>query len=111
MAFQGITREDIFHLNYYTYGQPFTGSYQGMRYRIQKIETQKDELEKGEKQKEKQGGQDAIDQLQAVVWPEPMSFDATPEEKKQSCLFDFSEEGQEQLVDWLNKIWKNFSRL
>ena len=29
-----ITSDDILSLNFYNYGNPFTGSYQGMRYRI-----------------------------------------------------------------------------
>ena len=35
----------------------------------------------------------------------PYGFDATPEEKKQRIEVDFSEEGIQQGIDWLNKLW------
>ena len=39
-----ITSDDILSLNFYNYGNPFTGSYQGMRYRNQSNKKkQKDE--------------------------------------------------------------------
>lgn len=38
-----ITSDDILSLNFYNYGNPFTGSYQGMRYRIIKQKEAKDE--------------------------------------------------------------------
>ena len=37
-----ITSDDILSLNFYNYGNPFTGSYQGMRYRIIKQKEAKD---------------------------------------------------------------------
>ena len=40
---QMITSDDILSLNFYNYGNPFTGSYQGMRYRIVKQKETKDE--------------------------------------------------------------------
>ena len=36
-----ITSDDILSLNFYNYGNPFTGSYQGMRYRIIKQKEKK----------------------------------------------------------------------
>ena len=41
-----ITSDDILSLNFYNYGNPFTGSYQGMRYRIIKQKEAKDEVRK-----------------------------------------------------------------
>ena len=37
-----------------------------------------------------------------IIWPEPYSFDATPEEQKTAEIFPFDEAGKEQLVEWLN---------
>lgn len=63
----------------------YTGSFQGMRYRLSK-ETQDD-----------------ITMLKATIWPEPYCFEVTADEKKQSMTFGFSEEGKAEAVDWLNK--------
>jgi len=62
----------------------FTGSYQGMRYRL-----------------EKQG-----EVLMAVIWPEPYSFAATEDEKKHSRGFTFDSDGLAQAVVWLNEAYR-----
>ena len=41
-----ITSDDILSLNFYNYGNPFTGSYQGMRYRIIKQKEAKEQIER-----------------------------------------------------------------
>lgn len=66
----------------------YTGSMQGMRYRISK-ETQEEELK-----------------LKVIIWPEPYSFDMTKEEKKQDALFEFSKEGKDEAVDWINEQYR-----
>lgn len=90
-----ITGEDILSLNYYNHGNAFTGSYEGMRYRIKKQTVPK---EQGD-------GAAGEDCLQVVVWPEPFSFEKTEDEKKTFQMFPFNEEGKRQAVDWLNHIW------
>lgn len=48
--------------------------------------------------------------LAAVVWPGPYSHDVTPEEKKTTWFFEFSEEGLQRAVIWMNeqsKLEKN----
>lgn len=62
----------------------FAGSHGGMRYMLQ--------MENG--------------QMKASVYPEPYCWEATPEEQKQSELFAYSAEGVEQMVDWLNQIYR-----
>lgn len=62
----------------------FTGSYEGMRYRLKKED----------------------DQLQATVWPEPFSFDFTPDEKKVSCNFTMDQAGLEAAIGWLNEAYE-----
>jgi hypothetical protein len=64
--------------------EEYTGSHKGMRFRLCK----------------------ADDQLQATVYPEPYSWDATPEEQKESEYFALSDEGVEQAVDWLNTMYE-----
>ncbi len=62
----------------------FTGSYRGMHYLLRK-----QELEDGNR-------------IQAAVWPGPYIFSLTEEEKKTYQEFDFSREGIEEAVRWLN---------
>ncbi len=60
----------------------FTGSYQGMRYIL---------FSRPE------------DVLRAVVWPEPMNYEKTPEEKKHGKDFALSDEGLDEAIAWLNE--------
>ena len=60
--------------------EAYTGSFKGMRYRVIKSE----------------------DQFEAVVYPEPYCFEATPDENKVKNTFPFTEEGRESVVNWLN---------
>jgi hypothetical protein len=61
--------------------EAYTGSMKGMRYRVSKEE----------------------DAFEAVVYPEPYGYDATPEEDKTRTSFPFTEEGRGQVVDWINE--------
>ena len=81
-----ITSDDILSLNFYNYGNPFTGSYQGMRYRIIKQKEAKDE--EGNILKE--------EGLLAVIWPEPFAYEKTQDALKTTQLFPFSEGGYSQ---------------
>lgn len=91
-----ISSDDILSLNFYNYGNPFTGSYQGMRYRIIKQKESKDE--EGQIQKE--------EGLLTTIWPEPYAYEKTADELKTTKLFPFSEEGKEQVLEWLNTSWE-----
>lgn len=82
-----IQRSDILSIPYMKKAV-FTGSYQGMRYRLEKVRTEEEE------------------QLQAAIWDAPYSFDVTPEKRKEYQCFPFSEEGICQAVDWLNDKWQ-----
>lgn len=92
-----ITSDDILSLNFYNYGNPFTGSYQGMRYRIVKQKETKDE--EGRTIKE--------EGLLVAIWPEPFAYEKTADELKITKLFPFSEEGKAQVLEWLNSSWEN----
>lgn len=50
---------------------------------------------------EKQSAEDGKS-LRAAVWPGPYCFEKTPEEKKRSELFPFTEEGLSLAVEWMN---------
>ena len=79
-----IRREDILSMDYLAKTE-FTGCHRGMRYRLEGI--------KGEDGK----------QLKVTVWPEPFNFWKTSEEKKQSAVFAFTEEGVAEAVGWMNE--------
>ena len=86
-----IKRTDLLTLNFYK-KEKFTGSYKGMRYRVEKTD----------------------EGLMATVWPEPFNWQATPDDQKTSAAFSFDEEGLTQATDWLNnqyttreETWKN----
>lgn len=78
-----IKTEDILSLEYLKKTE-YTGSHQGMRYRLEK--TVREEKTK----------------LLVTVWPEPFNFVTTPEDKKQHEEFDFSEDGITDAVAWMN---------
>lgn len=58
-------------------------SYEGMRYQVERTEKEESEF------------------LLATVWPEPFCFEKTAEEKKQSKQFTYSEEGLDEVYQWL----------
>jgi len=64
--------------------EAYTGSMNGMRYRVAKEE----------------------EEFSAVVYPEPYCYEATPEEQKIRTCFPFTEEGRGQAVDWINEQYE-----
>ncbi|EOS26374.1 hypothetical protein C806_01110 [Lachnospiraceae bacterium 3-1] len=90
-----IGRKDILSIPYLK-KTAFTGSYEGLRFRFAVVK--KEVLPDGEQGKE-------IQLLEVTAWEGPYGFDATPEEKKQRLEMDFSEEGIQKGIDWLNELW------
>lgn len=62
-------------------------SYEGMRYQVEQISKEED----GEEEK----------YLKATVWPEPFCYEKTKDEKKEETFFPYTEEGLDQVYDWL----------
>ncbi len=91
-----IKDSDILSLGYYKHGQPFSGSYRGMRYRIEK------QAEKDEK-----GKDIGPVTLRAAVWPEPFSYVNTEDDQKEIKEFPFSEEGKAEVTAWLNERYES----
>lgn len=73
--------------------EPYTGSSEGMRYRIAMV-TEEEEEEK-------------VSFFEAVVYPEPYCYELTPEEKKVRKKFPFAEESLEEIRNWLNDTIKD----
>lgn len=93
-----IERKDVLSLPYLKKAA-FTGSYEGLRFRFVTAKKELKSQEGQEKGEEKQI-------LELTAWEGPYGFDATPEEKKQHIEVDFSEEGIQKGIDWLNGLWE-----
>ena len=90
-----ITSQALYGYEHYLYGEAYYGSYKGMRYRVAR-----DPLEKvvfADEAKRQEG------QFMVTIWPEPHSFENTPDEKKQSFYFPFTEEGRQQVLKCINE--------
>ena len=61
-----------------------SGSYQGMRFTFRKAE----------------------DGLSVTVYPEPYCLEVTAEENKTFRVFEFSNEGLDAAVEWLNELYE-----
>jgi len=83
-----IERSRLLSLGYYKKAPSFTGSDKNKHYKIERFHPEDSET----------------DQFKATIWPGPFSSDSTPEDQKQSRLADFSEEGLQELIDWMNSV-------
>ena len=81
-----VSKDDILSLEFLKKSE-YTGCSEGMRYRIEKMENEEGKM------------------LKTTVWPEPLNFLMTPEEEKRSNMFDFSEDGVEDAVRWMNNVY------
>ena len=80
-----IDKKDLLPLSFLK-KSPYTGSFQGIRYRI-------------EKQEEGEGKS-----LLVYTWPEPYAFSHTPEAEKEKKSFPFSEKGLEEIRLYLSSL-------
>lgn len=78
-----IDVKDVLSLEFYK-KSPFHGSYNGIRYRIEK------------------DGDDEKVKLKCTIWPEPYSFEATDDSLKEYYQAEFSNEGLEDIVSYIN---------
>lgn len=81
--------------NYFLYKQPFLGSYKKMRFRVSC------ELPKEEGQEK---------QYLAITYPDELCFEKTEEDKKISKTFPFSEEGRQEVLEWLDSQYDEVYR-
>lgn len=66
--------------------EPFSGSHHGMRYYLKMQEDKETFI--------------------AATYPEPWSFEKTPEEDKESQAFPMSEEGMDAAMEWLHNMYE-----
>lgn len=87
-----ISKDDFKILNFVKL-EPYSGSMDGMRYMIKRVPG---EMTEGSDEKPK-------DRLKVTIWPEPFGIQATPEEQKTHEYFELSQDGVEDIADYLNK--------
>ena len=80
-----LSYEDALNLNYHK-KTSFTGWMGGMRFLLKRI-----------------ASEEGDEYFMTYVWPGPYIFDVTPDEKKTSAKFPFTDEGKNQAVDWINQ--------
>ena len=80
-----INKKDLLPLSFLK-KSPYTGSFRGIRYRIEK-------QEEGEEKS-----------LLVYTWPEPYAFSHPPEEEKEKKSFPFSEVGLEEIRLYLSSL-------
>ena len=83
-----IERKRLLSLGYYAKAPSFTGSDKNKNYKLEKVVDE----ESGEKS------------LKATVWPGPFCLDKTDDALKQYNTASFSEEGIQELTDWMNSV-------
>lgn len=84
-----IDRENFVNINLLKKAT-FTGSLDGMRYRLKKEVTE---------------GEQPITSLVVTIWPQPYNFDTTDDRLKVSKQFDFTKEAIKEAADWLNQSY------
>ncbi len=90
-----IQRSDILPMAFLKKSD-FTGSHKGMRYRLDR--QSRDILSDAG---EKEGTEEF---LLCTIWPEPLNYISTPEEKKTRKEFSFDEDGVVDAVAWMNDM-------
>lgn len=88
-----LERKDLYHFEYFEYGEAYYGSHNGFRYRIG-VEPLENVHYKPQEEKDKHT-------LKAWVWKEPLGFDAA--EEKTSADFAFNEDGLCEALNWINE--------
>lgn len=84
-----IQDNKILSLEFYNYKGIFTGSLKGMRYRIEKVTKEEEEPV-----------------FLVHAWREPYNYEVTPKEEMDEREFAFSKEGKQEVVDWLNTMFR-----
>lgn len=90
--------ERLMSLNHFTYKKPFSGSDKGNRFKYI-IQMVVEEIPAEEEGKEPT----KIKKFKVTCWAGEGNSVVTPDEEKQVRKYEFSEEGYEELLKWLNE--------
>ncbi len=94
-----ITAQAMYGYTHYIYGEAYYGSFGGMRYRMAREPLEDVRFAPAEKQQE--------GQFMVTVWPEPLSYEKTPEDKKKNFYFPFTEQGRLDAIACLNEQYRS----
>lgn len=76
-------------MDYFNSGNIFTGSRNGMRYKVEPFQPE-----------------DAEKTFLVTIWPEPLCFEKTPDYQKVTKQFPFNEEGRQELLAYLEENYQ-----
>ena len=94
------TRKSLYDVSsFYNKKAVLKASFQGMRYQVEQAQTEGGSSEASDEEKEPERV------LRVTVWPEPFCFEKTSEERKTVQDFPYSEEGLDQVYDWLCQVY------
>jgi hypothetical protein len=93
-----IENKDSYGITWYEHALAYYGSHRGMRFRIARDPMEDVSLAPADKKGEAT--------FKITIWPEPYSFDNTPEEEKETNSFPFDEAGKEEMIKWLNEQYR-----
>ena len=82
-----IEANQLYNVNFYK-SSAFTGSLKHMHYRVIKEDTDDGPV------------------FLVTTWPGPYNYDSTPDEKKKTATFPFSNEALKEVADYLNEIYR-----
>lgn len=89
---------EIQAMDFFKSGNSFTGSRQGLRYKVEPWKDEKDEKH-----------------FLVTLWPEPLCFEKTPAYQKETAVFPFTSEGREQVIGYLaendaGQVWQQLAK-
>ena len=91
-----VKASDLLNIRYYDYGQPFSGSYKGIRYRISR-----EPLEDVSHTPQDKRGEE---RLKLCIWVEPLSFEKTDHSLIRESFYEYSNSGLELIAGYLNTV-------
>ncbi|MDO4187613.1 MAG: hypothetical protein Q4D29_01360 [Lachnospiraceae bacterium] len=105
--------EKLMSLNHFTYKKPFSGSDKGNRFKyiiqmvVKEIYPEVPELFEGSREDISEGMKDVepvkVKVFNVTCWSGEKNSKNTPDEEKQIREFEFSEEGYEEALKWLQE--------
>jgi hypothetical protein len=101
------SRKSLYDIaSFYNKNSVHKASFRGMRYQVEKMEIKKDGALEDEKPEKR---------LKLTIWPEPFSYENTPDEKKTTVTFEYTEEGldeaYEKLVSFYDEHKDEFEKI
>lgn len=104
--------EKLMNLNHFTYMRPFSGSDKNRQFRyiirmvVREVEPEVKELFEGSREEISESMNTEpikVKMLRAICWWGEGNSKVTPDNEKKVREFEFSEEGYDEVIKWLNE--------